>query len=192
MAKVGIKCLTYAKFTGGGDGSAVTYSGGKMLRDYLARAELTETRNTQKEYADDHQIDGENCLSAVALALELVNNNADIKKDVLGHVTDTDDLVVTGDEAPFVGIGYIMKNRFKGVITYETYWIYKIQFATNGVAADTKKEQTAFGHETINGDGCGVILTDGGKVYFYAHNDTHTTEAAAVNWLKAKAGITGT
>ena len=71
MAKVGIKCLTYAKYSQGGDGSSMVYTGGKMLEDYLAKAELKENRNKQQEYADDHQIDGENMLTGVNLLFSI-------------------------------------------------------------------------------------------------------------------------
>lgn len=190
MAKVGIKGLTYAKYASGGDGSPVTYTGGKKLDDYMAKADITENRSDVKEHADDHQIDSENSLNDVALALELVNANEDIKKDILGHVEESGDLIVTGDAAPFVGIGFICKNRFKGTVTYEAYWFYKMQFSAATVTANTRREQTAFDHETINGTGNGVVLTDGGKVYFYAHKDGLATEALARTWLNGKAGIT--
>lgn len=190
MAKVGIKHLTYAKVSSGGDGSALVYSGGKMLEDYMAKADLTENRSQQKEYADDHQIDGENSLTGAHLVMELVNNCESIKKDVLGHVEESGDLIVTGDESPYVGIGYVTKNRFKGTTTFEPYWVYKIQMATDGVSAETRRENTAWGHETLSGDADGVVLTEGGKTFFYAHKDGLATESLAVAWLKAKAGIT--
>lgn len=189
MAKVGIKCLTYAKYSSGGDGSSMVYSGGKMLEDYMARAELRENRANQKEYADDHQIDGENVLNNVTLLLELVNNCESIKTDMLGHVSDGGDLIVTGDDPPYIGVGYITKNRFKGTTTFEPYWVYKIQMASDGVNAETKRENTAFGHENLNGEGMGVILTEGGKTFFYAHKDGLESESLARAWLKTKAGI---
>ena len=188
MAKVGIKCLTYAKYQSGGEGNAIVYAGGTMLQDYMAKAELKENRSNQKEYADDHQIDGENVVNDVSLMLELVNNCESIKKDMLGHVEDSGDLIVTGDEAPYIGVGYITKNRFKGDVTYEPFWVYKTQMASDGVNAETKKENTAWGHENLSGDGMGVKLTDGGKTYFYAHKEL-ASESLAVAWLKAKAGI---
>lgn len=190
MAKVGIKCLTYAKYQSGGEGSSMVYSGGKMLEDYMAKAELKENRSSQKEHADDHQIDSENVLNNVSLLLELVNNCESIKKDMLGHEEADGDLVVTGDDPPYIGVGYITKNRFKGVSTYEPYWVYKTQMASDGVTAETRKENTAWGHETLSGDGLGVILTENGKTIFYAHKDGIEEESVAKAWLKAKAGIT--
>lgn len=194
MAKVGIKCLTYAKYSEGGDGSSVTYTGGKQLKDYLCRAELTEARDSVKEHADDHQIDSDNTLNSVSLALELANSNDDIKKDFLGYTADTaqgsTDLIVTGDDAPYVGVGYMMKNRFKKTVTFDTVWCYKMQFSSAGVTAETRREQTQFQHETINGEGEGVIVEEDGKVCFYALHTGFASESLAEAWLKTKAGIT--
>ena len=189
MAKVNIKCLTYAKYSSGGDGSSMVYTGGKMLDDYMAKAELKENRSKQSEYADGHKIDGENCLQDVSLLLELVNNCESIKKDMLGHVEDGGDLVVTGNESPTIGVGYITKNRYKGVETYEPYWVYKIKMASEGVNAEGRKENTAWGHENLTGEGDGVKLTEGGDTYFYAHKDGLESESLARAWLKTKAGI---
>lgn len=193
MAKVTCKGLTYAKYSTGGDGAAVTYTGGKALTDYLCKVDIGENRDSVKEHADGHQIDSENQLNEVTLALELANANSDIKNDILGHITsgtgDSAESIVTGKDAPFVGIGFILANRFKGTTTYEAYWFYKMQFTSGGVSAQTRREQTEFQHETINGSGSGVTLSAGGDVYFYAYKDGLATEAAARTWLNSKAGV---
>lgn len=194
MAKVTCKGLTYAKYASGGEGSAVVYTGGKALVDYLCKVDIGENRDNVKEHADGHQIDSEALLTEVTLALELANVNADIKGDILGHVASgtgtSAESVVTGDDAPFVGIGFILANRFKGVVTYEAYWFFKMQFTSGGLSAQTRREQTEFTHETINGSGSGVTLESGGAVSFYAYKDGLETEAAARTWLNGKAGIT--
>ena len=190
MAKTTCKKFTYAKVSGGGNGSAVTYTGGTMLDDYLAKVDITEDRTDEKEYADGHMIDSEKIPTAVHMVLELVNNNAVIKKDVLGmeEASSGGDLLLTENDPPFVGAGCLMANRYKGTITWEGYWIYKTQFAHQGVSAETRRDRTAFGHDSISGDGVGVQLAADGSVCFYAHKDG-MTESAAVTWLKGHAGI---
>ncbi len=120
MAKKTCKGLTYAVYSTGGAGGAITYTGGKAKDDYLCKVDINETRDQQKEHADGHQIDCANGLTAVQVALELANNDADIKKDLLGHKTGsaTGELDVTEEDAPFVGVGFILCNRFKGTETY--------------------------------------------------------------------------
>ena len=188
MAKTTCKKFTYAKYSSGGDGSAIVYTGGTMLDDYLAKVDITEDRTDEKEYADGHLIDSEKIPTAVHMVMELVNNNDDIKEDVLGLVSASSELQLTEADPPFVGAGCLMANRFKGTITWEGYWIYKIQFAHQGVSAETRRDRTAWQHDTINGDGVGVQLASDGAVCFYAHK-SGMTETAAVTWLKGHAGI---
>lgn len=190
MAKTTCAKFTYAKYASGGNGDAVVYTGGTMLEDYLAKAEIKEERTDEKEYADGHLIDSEKIPTAVGMVMELVNNNSDIKKDVLGleEAASGGDLLLTDADPPFVGAGCLFANRFKGVVTWEGYWIYKTQFTRDSVNAETRKERTNFQHETISGDGIAVRLTSDPKVCYYAHKDG-MTETAATAWLKAHAGI---
>ena len=191
MAKTTCKKFTYAKYSSGGDGSAISYTGGTMLEDYLAKVDINEERTDEKEYADGHLIDSEKIPTAVSMTLELVNNNANIKQDVLGLAVDSGgEMTLTEKDPPFVGAGCLMANRFKGTVTWEGYWIYKIQFAHQGVSAETRRDRTAFGHDSISGNGVGVQLASDGDVCFYAHKDG-MTESAAVAWLKTHAGISG-
>ena len=189
MAKTTCKKFTYAKYSSGGDGAAIVYTGGTMLEDYLAKVDINEERTDEKEYADGHLIDSEKIPTAVSMTLELVNNNSSIKTDVLGLVADSGgEMQLTEADPPFVGAGCLMANRFNGTVTWEGYWIYKIQFAHQGVSAETRRDRTAFGHDSITGNGVGVQLTSGGVTCFYAHKDG-MTESAAETWLKTHAGI---
>lgn len=191
MAITTCKKFTYAKVSGGGSGSAVTYTGGTMLDDYLAKVDINEERTDEKEYADGHLIDSEKIPTAVSMALELVNNNDDIRKDVLGMAEGSSgELLMTEADPPFVGAGCLMANRFKGTVTWEGYWIYKIQFAMQGKSAETRRERTSFQHESINGDGVGVTLAADGALTYYAYK-SGMTESAAIAWLKSHAGISG-
>lgn len=190
MAKKTCKGLTYAKFVSGGDGSALVYSGGKVKTDYLCKVDITEQRDDQKEYADGHLIDRGNGLNALSLAFELANNDPDIKKDLLGHVDGSvpGELDVTDKDAPFVGVGFILCNRFKGVETYEGYWAYKVQFSSAGVSSSTRRESEQWEHETINGETLGVVRASGEDVVYYSHIDEQATEAAVRAWLNLKSG----
>ena len=191
MAKVTCKGLTYAKFASGGDEAPVVYTGGKAKIDYLCNVDMGENRANVKEHADGHQIDSEQTMNEATCNLELANNDTDIKQDILGQIAGeaTGELVVTDADAPFVGIGFILANRFKGTVTYEAYWYYKMQFVSAGLTTGTKTEQVEFQHETINGSGIGVKLAAGAPMRFQAHLDGCTSEADARAWLNAKAGI---
>lgn len=191
MAKIGIRDLTYATYSSGGNGSAVTYTGGVMKKDYMVRGELTVDHSGTREDADDHMIDVDNSPTGVHLALELANLEADMLLPFCGLVagTGTNEHSLTGEAAPYIGCGYIMQNRFKGVITFDAIWIHKIQFHQDSLAAQTKGENTEFQHENVTGDGVGVQLAEGGAVVYYDQFTGGTTLSAAETWLKGKAGI---
>lgn len=190
MAKIGIKGLTYAPFTSGGEGGAITYGTGVKLDDYMIRADLTENREDVKFHADDHQIDAENGLTGVTLALELSNMTDALEKALLGHAEgSSSELNVTDADAPFVGVGFIRKERFKGTATYHAFWVYKVQFSKDNDSAQTKGEQIDFQTESVTGSAMGVQLTSGGDVIYYSHI-RKSSESDARTWLNGKAGIT--
>jgi phi13 family phage major tail protein len=194
MAKIGIKCLTYAPYTSGGDGSAISYGTGVQLVDYMIRADVNEERGDVKFYADDHKIDSENSMTGATLSLELANLTDDLEKAFLGYVAESTasgaDLLVTDAAAGFVGCGFYRKERFKGTITYKSYWFYKVQFSKDGDSTTTKGENVDFQTETLSGDALGVKLTSAGDTLYYAIS-RKSSESDAVAWLKTKAGITG-
>ena len=80
MAKIGIKGLTYASFSSGGEGGAITYSSGTKLDDYMIRADIGEEREDTDFYADDHKIDSEKSMSGATLTLELANMTDALEK----------------------------------------------------------------------------------------------------------------
>lgn len=189
MAKIGIKGLTYAPYTSGGEGSSITYGSGVKLDDYMIRADLNEERADTGFYADDHKIDADNSMTGMSLSLELSNTQATLEKDFLGYKDGTGgELNVTDEAAPFVGVGFIRKERFKGAITYHAYWIYKAQFSKDGDSTTTKGETVEFQTESLAGNAVAVCLTSGGDNIYYSHL-RGTTEAAARTWLNGKAGI---
>jgi phi13 family phage major tail protein len=188
MAKIGLKCLTYAPFTSGGEYTSITYGTGVMLNDYMIRADIGEERGDNPFYADDHKIDADNSMNGATLGLELANMTDDLEKAFLGYVAATSDLDITDKDAPFVGCGFYRKERFKGTITYKCYWFYKVQFAKDSDSTNTKGESTDFQTESISGDVMGVTLTSAGNVIYYT-TSRKDSETNAINWLKTKAGI---
>ena len=188
MAKIGLKCLTYAPFTSGGEYTSITYGTGVQLNDYMIRADISEERADTPFYADDHKIDADNSMNGATLSLELANMTAKLEKDFLGYVEATSDLQVTDAAAPFVGIGFYRKERFKGTVNYKSYWFYKVQFAKDSDSTNTKGESTDFQTETVNGNVMGVSLAAAGATIYY-QTCRKDSENDAVAWLKTKAGI---
>jgi phi13 family phage major tail protein len=192
MAKIGLKCLTYAPYTSGGEGSSISYGTGVQLADYMIRADISEERDDAKFYADDHKIDVENSMTGATLNLELANMTDALEKAFLGYVSESTasgaDLLVTDAAAGFVGVGFYRKERFKGTVTYKCYWFYKVQFSKDSDSTNTKGENVDFQTETLNGDSLGVQLTANGNIIYYCICRKNS-ESDAVAWLKTKGGI---
>lgn len=192
MARIGLKGLTYAKVSGGGAGSAVTYTGGATIADLMIAANVTLNRQDVKQFADDHLVERDNGLTSATIALELARLPAELKTGLLGYEagsnSQSDELSVVEDPAPYVGFGYITKEVTNGVASYVGYWHYKVQFGLNDDNASTKGENTQFQSSNLTGEGMGVQLSSGGKITYYVTKSA-ATEAAIRTWLNGLAGI---
>ena len=192
MARVGLKGLTYARVSGGGAGSAVTYasSSGKTVADLMIRANVTYNRSNAKQHADDHAVESDNSITGGTVELELADlPNAQIS-DLLGYTVGTGDVITfTGEEAPYMGVGYITKQIRAGVASYKGFWFYKVQFGLNNDNAETKAENTTFQSSTLSGEMLGVVQSASGPVD-YAITKVADNEAAIRTWLNGLAGIT--
>ena len=191
MARVGLKGLTYARVSGGGAGSAVTYasSSGKTVADLMIRANVTYNRSNAKQHADDHAVESDNSITGGTVELELADlPNAQIS-DLLGYTVGTGDVITfTGEEAPYMGVGYITKQIRAGVASYKGFWFYKVQFGLNNDNAETKAENTTFQSSTLSGEMLGVVQSASGPVD-YAITKVADNEAAIRTWLNGLAGI---
>lgn len=188
------KGLTYAKVTGGGAGSAVTYSSGAQKENLTCKVDLNFEYAEGKDHADGVQIAKKKKMTGVKVNFELADLPSAIKKDLLNWQVATNDLNIDESAPNFVGIGFYIWNETPVSETDEwiCYWIYKAQFTVDSISVTTANDSISYQHQTINGDGVGVKLAAGGNWTFVKTNDAAlTTEAAAIAWLKSMAGITG-
>lgn len=181
--------LTWGPFTSGGDGSACVYTGAKVDSDKVVRVDMSEDAQKQDFYADDHRIDSDNSISGANVSIELAKLTDDMRTGVLGYTESSSDILVTGNAAPYVGVGFIVGDVYKGTVTYRAYWYYKVQFTRGNRTFSTKGESVSYQTESIEGAAVAVQLSSGGPDVFYADSGELSTEAAAESWLKTKAGI---
>ena len=191
MERIGLKGLTYAKVSGGGAGSAVTYTGGVAKTGLMRRAEVTIEREDVSQYGDDVRQEHANGVTGTNIALELTRADDAMKADLLGYTADATNntLTVVDEESPYVGFGYITCEVANGVKSYVGYWHYKVQFGMDADSAETKGENTNFQSVNLTGKGMGVQLSSGAPNAFYITKSA-STEAAIRTWLNGLAGIT--
>jgi phi13 family phage major tail protein len=123
------------------------------------------------------------------VSVEAAQLTADMRQGMLGHTVASSTYTVTDAASPFVGVGFCLKNRYKGSVTYRCYWYHKVQFSEGQRSFNTKGENLEFQTEFLNGTAVGVQLTSGGAAIYYATKRADT-ETAARTWLNGKAGIT--
>lgn len=186
---VGAKYLTWAPFTSGGEGAAVVYGTGTAEADKVVRVDMSEERSDVPFHADDHRIDRDNSINGASLSIEVAQLTADMREGMLGHVASSSVYSVTDAASPFVGVGFVLKLRYKGTETYRAYWYHKVQFSEGQRSFNTKGENLEFQTESLEGAAEAVQLTTGGAFEYYCYTEV-ATDAAALTWLKGKAGIT--
>ena len=192
--KIGVKKFTYAKYASGGNGSAISYTGGVMTTDKTVNVEYSTERDQSKFHADNHQIASANGVNGCSVSIELATLIKEIAADVLGWVKEgnTEEYHETAKDAPYVGVGWIYTvDDGSGTLKYQPIWVYKIQFGLDSDTARTKGETIEWQTDTISGDGVAVQLTEGGEWTYRAVLFDGASEAAAETWLKGKAGISG-
>lgn len=189
--KIGVKRFTYAKYASGGNGSAVQYTGGVMTKDKTVHVEYTTERDEGAFHADDHIIDRANAITGVNVVVELATLTKDIAAALLGweQVGSTSEYHETGEEAPYVGVGWAVPIR-GDVGKYRGVWVYKLQMGLENDNANTRGQNIEWQTDTISGGGMAVQLTDGGHDVFRAVMFESADLAACEAWLKGKAGIT--
>lgn len=191
MARIGLKGMTYAVVSGGGEGSAMTYSGGATQANLMIAANVTINRDNAKQHADNTAVERVNGITSAQIALELARLDDDKKAAILGYVAGASSdgtLTVTDAPAPYVGFGYITNEVKAGVASYVGYWFYKVQFGMENDNAQTKAEQTQFQSVNLTGEAMGVQLEAGGPMVFYI-TKTADSESAIRTWLNGLANI---
>jgi phi13 family phage major tail protein len=188
MARIGLKGLTQAQVSTGGSGTAMVYTGGSTVADLMVSADVTLNRDDVKLHADNHAVERANGMNGGTISLELASLPDTLVTKLLGYAVSSSTVTYTGEEAPYVGFGYIVGEISGGAKTYRGFWFPKVQFGLENDSAKTKGESTEFSTHQLQGEILGVITTTGGKVeYYYSHSAA--TESAVRTWLNGQANI---
>ena len=187
MAKVGIRKVYVAKRTEttASGVTTVTYTDGMALGT-TAGFNGAPNANDVTDYGDDHSVETDKTVTGGTLTMEQNNLTLEEKAYLLGHEIDSTskDLIYNADDiAPFLGIGAIGVSRRSGADVYVGKWYTKVQFGEPSDENATKEESTTFNHETIEGT---IIIPEDKN---WKAEQEFETEAAALTWLKGKAGI---
>lgn len=195
MAKIGLMNPVYAKIKAEAENGAITYEDGKIFGKAIS-ASVTFTTNSNPLYGDDTIIENDNSITGAEITLGVDDIDEVDQVALLGSIktgetgdTDTTEYQDANVGAPYVGVGYIQVRRKNGVVSYIGNWFHKVQFNKPDEETNTKGENIEWQTDTITGTALGVHIDTSGSAYFRAKKP-FTTYAAALTWLKGKAGIT--
>ena len=87
-----------------------------------------------------------------------------------------------------VGIGFVACDLINGVKVYTAVWVHKVTFSRTNDEWTTREDNLDLGESTISGKAWPVNLDASGEAQVRDFSE-FATEAAAIAWVNAKAGI---
>jgi len=191
MAKLGLKYPVAAIATD--TGSAMTYAGGWVFAKAI-NADITINVNDIKSSSDDAVSETDKSFKDGSLTVGIDDFSSESKVKALGYVegavidavTGEKELTTAGAYAPYLGYGFYSKGRKTSVNYWRAVWLIKIQFGEPSDSFKTQGETVEFQTESLTAS----IMTASWDSTFYKQEARFSTEAAAIAWLRAKAGLT--
>lgn len=194
MAAVGMKYLTFAPISSETAQSPITYGTGAVA-EHAISGSITYNYDEQSLYGDDKLAEYYKGLTGYDIEIGMTEL-ADSLSTLLGieTVTTTGSPAISTyhlvpDNMTSCGVGFMQTLIVNGTKSYIGYWFHKVTFSINSESAQTRGESVEWQTPTLNGKGWGVELDATGVVQ-YRDRQVFTTEALALAWLKAKAGVT--
>lgn len=189
MAKIGLKYPVYALATEAG--SAISYSNGAVIAKAIT-ANISIETNDVKLYADDVVAETDKSFSSGTVSLNIDDLTDAVKVALLGYTEGAEADAILGSKnlsagsattPATVGVGFYGKRKRSGVVSWRAIWLKKVQFAEPADEFSTKGETTEFQTPTIEG----TIMMAADDLW--KEEATFSSEAGAIAWLNAKAGI---
>ena len=191
MPKVGMRHVVAAPIDREPANAAIVYKQG-MLATRAVAAEITYERSENKYYADDVLAESDNAATSGTISITGSEFLPAARVALFGvkEVTENDKTIyrTTSTPSPYIGLGYVTVQIYKGTYKYFANWIHKMQFALSGESARTKGESIEWQDETASGDIMGVAVDASGEPAFMDQVE-FTSAAEAEAWLDEKANI---
>lgn len=194
MAAFGCTYLAAAPIATEGS-NTITYSTGAQVQ-HLRRAAITYNWDESKLYGDNilaeyykHLIDADVEFETTELdAAIAVTLGLEVEKSAAASSTPAVYTLNTESADP-VGIGFVQCFIVNSEKVYRGVWLHKVTMTPNNEESNTKEETISWGTPTFSGKAWPVMLDATGVSQIRDFSEFET-EAAAIAWVKAKAGIT--
>ena len=187
-----VKGLTYAKYSSGGINSPVEYEDGKQLENLTVNVDVNFEYAEGSDYADGIRIAHKKKMTGANVGMELADLPDDVKRDWFDWEASSNDFLITEEDPNSIGVGFYFwqETPVTEADAYCAYWIYKSKFSPDSISGSTSNDSISYQHHNVTGLAEGVKVEEGGKAIFVKVSENFDTEAEAIAWLKAEAGIT--
>ena len=131
-------------------------------------------------------------MTGANVGMELADLPDDVKEDWFDWAADGNDFLITEEDPNSIGVGFYFWQETPVTETdaYCAYWVYKSKFSPDSISGSTSNDSISYQHHNVTGLAEGVKVEEGGKAIFVKVSENFDTEAEAIAWLKAEAGIT--
>ena len=194
MAAVGMKYLTFAPISAETAQSPITYGTGAVA-EHAISGSITYNYDEQSLYGDDKLAEYYKGLTGydIEIGMTELTDSLSVMLGIERTSSAGSPAITTyhlvPDNMTTCGVGFMQTLIVNGAKSYIGYWFHKVTFSVNNESAQTKGESIEWQTPTLTGKGWGVEL-DAVNGAQYRDRQVFTTEAAALAWLKAKAGVT--
>lgn len=191
MATVGLSDMYYAKYAA--SGATVTYSAGAQLGRASEVDISLDGQSSSVLYLDNGPAEAASSFSGGTATITIGELTLPVAAAILGlSTTSTSNptgtvLVFGADvEAPYCGIGMVVKGIVNGTATWLGVILPKVQFQQPGEAATTQGQTVTWQTKQLTA----TILRDDTAAAAWKKLGQFTSRADAVKWVKAQLGIT--
>ena len=184
MANIGLIKPLIAELT---DESTKTYSNA-FYCGHAIQVDVTPNYSEGSLYGDDMLIEYDKEFKDGDISLNTSHLPIASASTMFGHTVNGQDVKYkSGDEANYVGVGFLTKKKVDGVRTYVGNVIYKAKFTEGQESHKTKGDNIEYGTPTISGKIAPLSGTQEWK-----ETKEFDTEAAAIAWYEGILGYTET
>lgn len=183
MAKIGLNNFRYGILTEAADGTP-SYDGpvkpGKAIS-----CNVSITNNDANLFADDSVAESDNSFQTGTVTMGIDEADIDTLGALLGHTVKEGEIKRnSGDVAPYVGLGRVVRKIVNNVAKFRVEFLYKVKFTEPSQENNTKGENVEFSGTEI--EGTIVTLANGD----WSVAKEFTTQAAAIAYLEGLLGKT--
>lgn len=196
MATIGLSKPYYAFYSN--TGTTVSYSGGGVLGKYTELSLELDDGGDNILYGDNGPAESDTAFAGGTISITTDELRPAAAHDILG--TKTEAVTVTGlttqdaswevydedQDAPYLGVGGILKKKVDGAVRYVAFVLNKVKFTTPGESATTQGETIEWQTKELSAK---ILRSDTAKHEWRRVSSLLDTEADAEKLIKSFLGI---